>query len=162
MVLLFILSLDCPNQNYENIVHGVPWSFPVDLHINKRKITMISSMDYNCSLYGYYLDYSGFKVGWKNITDGVFNLTKENDPNKFSIQVTKLVLIQVRVSSKLCMTSFWIAFSYWQESLASQLIVLMAGACMVNRHNRSHISPQFSFLFMNSLFFFSRACLVTR
>lgn len=131
MVLLFILSLDCPNQNYENIVHGVPWSFPVDLHINKRKITIFSSMDFNCSLYGYYLDYSGFKVRWKNITDGVFNL-KNDLNNKFSIQVTKLVLIQVRVSSKLCMTSFWIAFSYWQESLASHLIVWMAGAFMVN------------------------------
>lgn len=87
--LLFFLSLDCPNQKYEKIDGKDLFKFPVNLQINKKEKTSVSSVHYNCSLYGYYLDYSGFKVRWKNITDGVFNLTKENNTyNKFSIQVT--------------------------------------------------------------------------
>ncbi|XP_027044601.1 uncharacterized protein LOC113672512 [Pocillopora damicornis] len=78
---------DCPNQKYEKIDGKDLFKFPVNLQINKKEKTSVSSVHYNCSLYGYYLDYSGFKVRWKNITDGVFNLTKENNPNKkFSIQ----------------------------------------------------------------------------
>lgn len=87
--LLFFLSLDCPNQKYEKIFGVEPLTFPVNLHINNKKETTFSSKQYNCSLYGYHLDYSGFKVRWKYITDKVFHLTKENSAlKKFIIQVT--------------------------------------------------------------------------
>ena len=88
-LFVVFLSLDCPNQKYERIDGKEPLKFPVNLQIYKKEASTFSSVDYNCSLYGYYLDYSGFKVRWKNITDGVFNLTKENNlNNKFNIQVT--------------------------------------------------------------------------
>ena len=66
----------------------------VNLHNGGNTTTKVSSKNYNCSLHGYYFDYSGFQVQWERVTNDVFKLTIGNKGQKsFIIQVTSRYLI---------------------------------------------------------------------
>ena len=44
----------------------------------------------NCSLYGYFFDFSGFKASWKHVIDGIFKLKKNG--GVFEIEVRQLII----------------------------------------------------------------------
>ena len=88
-LLTYFSHLGCPKTAYEN--GGLAKS--VNLHNGGKTTTKVSSKKYNCSLHGYYFDYSGFQVQWERVTNDVFKLTIGNKGQSFIIQVTSRYLI---------------------------------------------------------------------
>ncbi|XP_066030217.1 uncharacterized protein [Pocillopora verrucosa] len=76
----------CPKTAYENVMNG-GLAKSVNLHNGGKTTTKVSSKKYNCSLHGYYFDYSGFQVQWERVTNDVFELTIGSESQKnFIIQ----------------------------------------------------------------------------
>lgn len=101
-LLTYFSHLGCPKTAYENVMNG-GLAKSVNLHNGGKTTTKVSSKKYNCSLHGYYFDYSGFQVQWERVTNDVFELTIGSESQKnFIIQVTSHYLILLISDSFQC------------------------------------------------------------
>lgn len=96
MVLIFLnpfFETGCPNGTYQNLFGAVNYPVfqtPVSLTSKMIKTTSVEKNQLNCSLYGYFFDYSGFKPSWKCVFDGIFELKKRG--TVFEIEVRLLII----------------------------------------------------------------------
>lgn len=96
--ILLNLSVGCLNHTDAFLIGRTVLKFPVDLDQKKERKTSVSLKDYKCSLYGYYFDYNGFQIRWKNVTSGIFKLKQKGREKIVSIEVrllNNLLLLQL-------------------------------------------------------------------